>query len=74
MWADHEMNSDQIIQDIMDAIQNRSSVSLVDHRFILAVILQEVGHHYLRCTVSLSNTLFSHKAARAPAQQPQHPA
>ncbi|KAK0947482.1 hypothetical protein LTR29_001090 [Friedmanniomyces endolithicus] len=34
-------NSDQIIQDIMDAIQNRSSVSLVDHRFILAVILQE---------------------------------
>ncbi|TKA70290.1 hypothetical protein B0A55_06744 [Friedmanniomyces simplex] len=34
-------NSNQMIQEIYDAIQNRSTVSLVDHRFILAIILQE---------------------------------
>ncbi|KAK5720130.1 hypothetical protein LTR15_007403 [Elasticomyces elasticus] len=36
-------NSDKMIQEIYDAIQNRSSASLVDHRFILAIILQESG-------------------------------
>ena len=35
-------NSKSVIQDIYDAIQNRSAVSLVDHRFIFATILQEV--------------------------------
>ena len=34
-------NSPQNIQDIYDAIQNRANASLVDHRFIFAVILQE---------------------------------
>ena len=34
-------NSDAIIQDIYDAIQDRAQASKVDHRFIFAVILQE---------------------------------
>jgi hypothetical protein len=34
--------SDDEIQSIYDAIQYRAKVSLVDHRFILATILQEV--------------------------------
>ena len=35
--------SDEDIQSIYDAIQYRAKVSLVDHRFILATILQEVS-------------------------------
>lgn len=31
-----------MIQSIYDAIQNRAAASLVDHRFILATVLQEV--------------------------------
>ena len=34
-------NSPAIIQDIYDAIQDRAQASLVDHRFIFAIILQE---------------------------------
>ena len=34
-------NTPQVIQDIYNAVQSRASVSLVDHRFIFAVILQE---------------------------------
>lgn len=34
-------NSDKNLQEIYDAIQNRANASLVDHRLILAVILQE---------------------------------
>lgn len=34
-------NTPEMIQDIYDAIQNRANASLVDHRFILATILQE---------------------------------
>ena len=43
-------NSPEIIDDIYDAIQNRSAASLVDHRYILAIVMQEskgcvqVGH------------------------------
>jgi len=33
---------DEEIEMIYNAIQNRAEVSLVDHRFILATILQEV--------------------------------
>ena len=36
-----ENNSPEVIQDIYDAIQNLANASLVDHRFIFAVILQE---------------------------------
>lgn len=35
--------SDAEIMDIYNAIQSRALASLVDHRFILAVILQEVS-------------------------------
>ena len=35
-------NSKVVIEDIYEAIQNRANASLVDHRFIFAVILQEV--------------------------------
>ena len=34
-------NTDTVNQEIYDAIQNRSAASFVDHRFVLAVILQE---------------------------------
>ncbi|KAI7328448.1 hypothetical protein KC315_g6633 [Hortaea werneckii] len=34
-------NTPQFMEDIYSAIQNRSAASLVDHRFILATILQE---------------------------------
>lgn len=34
-------NTPQMIDDIYDAIQNRSAASLVDHRFVLAVVMQE---------------------------------
>ncbi|KAK5715315.1 hypothetical protein LTR17_016831 [Elasticomyces elasticus] len=33
----------KMIEEIYEAIQNRSTASLVDHRFILAIILQESG-------------------------------
>lgn len=35
--------SDEEVNDIFAAIQSRASASLVDHRLILAVILQEVS-------------------------------
>lgn len=48
-------NNDQQIQQIYDAIQNRSAVSLVDHRFIFAIILQEShGCVYVESTTSQS--------------------
>ena len=34
-------SSDKMIEEIYDAIQNRSAASLVDHRFVFAIILQE---------------------------------
>lgn len=34
-------NTDEENQDIYDSIQNRANASLVDHRFILAVVMQE---------------------------------
>lgn len=36
-------NSPQMVTDIYDSIQSRANASLVDHRFILATILQESG-------------------------------
>ncbi|KAF2000882.1 hypothetical protein P154DRAFT_522158 [Amniculicola lignicola CBS 123094] len=36
-------NSPEIIQDIYDAIQDRANASLVDHRIILATIIQETN-------------------------------
>ncbi|KAL9617191.1 MAG: hypothetical protein Q9160_007996 [Pyrenula sp. 1 TL-2023] len=38
-------NSDKELTYIFNAIQSRASASLVDHRFILAVILQEASSH-----------------------------
>ena len=41
-WLDEGSNNSlEVIQDIYDAIQDRANASLVDHRFILATILQE---------------------------------
>lgn len=41
-WLDEgSNNTPEMIQDIYDAIQDRANASLVDHRFILATILQE---------------------------------
>ena len=36
-------SSDGEVMDIYNAVQSRALASLVDHRFILAVILQEVS-------------------------------
>lgn len=41
-WLDAgKNNSPEVIVDIFNAIQSRANASLVDHRFILAIILQE---------------------------------
>lgn len=41
-WLDYGANdSPDEIQDMYNAIQNRANASLVDHRFILAIVLQE---------------------------------
>lgn len=46
-------NSPEVIQDIYNAIQQISNASLVDHRFIFAVILQESqGCVHVKATVS----------------------
>jgi len=43
-WLDRgENNSPEIIQDIYNAIQDRANASLVDHRVILATIIQETN-------------------------------
>ncbi|KAK4548185.1 hypothetical protein LTR36_010054 [Oleoguttula mirabilis] len=41
LLGDGANNSPKVIDYIFDAIQNRADASLVDHRFIFAVILQE---------------------------------
>jgi hypothetical protein len=43
-WLDRgDNNSPEVIQDIYDAIQDRANASLVDHRIILATIIQETN-------------------------------
>lgn len=49
---------------IHSAIRNISTVSFVDHRFILAIIMQEVRpSSYFLCTSNLLTVFYSHKAA-----------
>ncbi|KAK3113789.1 hypothetical protein LTR53_008567 [Teratosphaeriaceae sp. CCFEE 6253] len=48
-------NSGKIMNEIYAAVQNRSAASLVDHRFILAIILQET-HGCVRVKSTTSST------------------
>ena len=49
---------DEEIEMIYNAIQNRAEVSLVDHRFILATILQEVRNYKRNNSGILTNVHF----------------
>jgi hypothetical protein len=64
--------SDDEIQSIYDAIQYRAKVSLVDHRFILATILQEVrftisSHYHCKRPTNLHFFPQTHGCAKVKA-------